>query len=55
MKATRIIAYFALSVVLIILACLLGRYSINPLLPITLLAIGIALATVGITAILSRK
>ena len=55
MKATRIVAYLALSVVLIILATLLGQYSTNPLLPITLLAVGIALATVGITAILSRR
>jgi hypothetical protein len=55
MKTTKIIAYLALSVVVIILATLLGQYSTNPLLPMTLLAIGIALAIVGITTILSRK
>ena len=55
MRTTRIIAFFALSAVLLILACLVGIRITNPLLPLMLLAIGIALAIVAITATLSRK
>jgi len=55
MKVARIVAPFSLSAVLFILAYLSSKDSDSGYFPIMLILIGIALAIVGIAAILSNK